>query len=119
MGSRRSQFRQGIRDEWNGVASRRRHVFDFCWLDESLGAGAGVALESFQRRTKLTIGELRLIADEHPGMMDADICNRLLRGRRSCLLTSDRAFHNALCAEGVTSFYLDPDTLRISAANPF
>ncbi|MCZ6672324.1 MAG: RQC-minor-1 family DNA-binding protein [Verrucomicrobia bacterium] len=102
--------------EWNGSGHRMRCVFDTAWIDESLPFDTGSLFGEYAKAKSILSGEWKFISREHPGMMDVDIYGSLLVNKSACLVTSDRAFHNALCNERVCSFFLDTDSAKITSA---
>ena len=105
------RFRKQINrvfQDWQGAAPLLRHVFDYAWIDESITfPGALPFLYGFAKSHSMMIGSYRAIAEQHPGLPDVDIYNRLLANRSVCLFTADRTFHNALLQQGSSSFFIN------------
>jgi hypothetical protein len=103
--------------EWNGSGRRMRCVFDTAWLDESLPFDTGQLFREYAKAKSILIAEWRFITREHTGMMDVEIYTSFLKDKNACFITSDRAFHNALCKEGVSSFFIDTDSAEFTSAS--
>jgi len=115
-GTKRLKARiRAIEAEWNGTGPRRRFVFAICWIDESFGAGAMGSFLDYVKTHSMLCGEVRFIAEACPGIADVDIYRNLLRDQSACLLTSDRAFHNALCEQRISSFLF----IQMGGSTPF
>ena len=109
-GTKRLKARiRAIEAEWNGSGPRRRSLFEVCWIDESLGNGAVGSFLEYAKGQTILCGEMRWIAEVYPSLPDVEIYRNLLRDQSACLLTSDRPFHNALCEQRISSFFVHPD----------
>ncbi|MGK0185822.1 MAG: hypothetical protein ACI9R3_001605 [Verrucomicrobiales bacterium] len=104
---------QAVIRELQGTGPKIRKHFDTCFVDESID-------EFFFYRLRMNdafrqdYDHHQFIKETHPGVQDIEIIQRLLDDR-SCLISADRALHNAALNLGRFSFYLDREAETVTA----
>ncbi|MCB1097929.1 MAG: hypothetical protein KDN22_20320 [Verrucomicrobiae bacterium] len=107
----RSRINAVIR-ELEGTGPKIRKHFDICFVDESVDEFVFYRLR-MNDTFRQDCDQYLFIKDTHPGIQDIEIIRRLLNDR-SCLLSADRALHNAALNHGRFSFFLDREAATIT-----